>query len=509
MAKGDVLPPSYSSLREVGFLHFLLPHISLSQVGILVKDEKKTSKRAWRFALTCFSASLIASPLPAFLIGFILGFTATGLFVFHAWVSIAAPMDGFRRVRLAAAESWLPGLSTKVPTVMRSLSRVGKEAEEEENYSFSDFVFVDVWNMWPLEYEQYREEKCNTRMTHTVIVEVSGRKLRLLYPVHNLPRFHCELPNEVEIFRHHHLLDLDQCVISLTNPGPPSQLYSKKQPLCVRPKEGNVTFYLFPVVKRNKEVLFKLLQPREVQEEMKVELDRSRQLLEQCRLLGQPEDLAGLQMINMLATRLGARFLTKQMIFDPIKRTFKKKLVSKLGRLLKNLRLSGFHLGKVPIVTKVSKPWMDQRGLWLQLSITAGCGASITMEANSLNLPSADLIESEAEQESDDSEETEHQGGEEGLPLAAALLASFTILDREMDELAFVLTLERLELEVVVNIPPPHPSSGPSLWLGLARPPPIELQITAGGASPRLTQLLNNVMPMLRSAILTRLVKLC
>ena len=94
------------------------------------------------------------------------------------------------------------------------------------------------------------------------------------------------------------------------------------------------------------------------------------------------------------------------------------------------------------------------------------------------------------------------------MPLAAALLASFTILDREMDELAFVLTLERLELEVVVNIPPPHPSSGPSLWLGLARPPPIELQITAGGASPRLTQLLNNVMPMLRSAILTRLCKL-
>ena len=130
------------------------------------------------------------------------------------------------------------------------------------------------------------------------------------------------------------------------------------------------------------------------------------------------------------------------------------------------------------------------------------------MEANSINLPSADLVESEAEQESDDSEETE-QGGEGGLPLAAALLASFTILDRELDELAFVLTLEKLELEVVVNIPPPHPSSGPSLWLGLARPPPIELQITAGGASPRLTQLLNKGMPMLRSAILTRWSKFC
>ena len=473
----------------------------------MVKDEKKASKRAWRFALICLSASLITSPLPAILIGFILGFTATGLFVFHAWIGIAAPLDGFRRVRLAAAESWLSGLATKVPTtMMHSLTRVGKEAEE--NYSFSDFVFVDVWNMWPLEYSQYREAKCNTRMTHTVIVELSSnRKLRLLYPVHNLPRFHCQLPNQVEVFRHHHLLDLDQCVVSLANPGPPSQLYSKKQPLCVRPKGGNATFYLFPVVKRNKEVLFKLLQLKKVQEEMKVELERSRQLLEQCRLLGQPEHLAGLQMINMLATRLGARFLTKQMIFDPIKRTFKKKLVSKLGRLLKTLRLSEFHLGEVPIFTKVSKPWMDQRGLWLQFSITAGRGASITMEANSLNLPSADLVESEAEQESDDSKETEQQqGGEESL--AKALLASFTILDREMDELAFVLTLEKLELEVVVNIPPPHPSSGPSLWLGLARPPPIELEIRAGGASPRLTHLLNNVMPMLRSAILTRLCKL-
>ena len=452
--------------------------------------------------------SLVVSPLPAFLIGFILGFTATALFVFHAWVNIAAPMDGFRRVRLAAAgESSLPGFSTKALTIMCSLTRAGEVAEQKENHS-SDCVFVDVWNMWPLEYEQYREEKGNTRKAHTVIVEASGRRLKLFYPIRSLPRPHCELPKEVEVFRHHHLLDLDQCAISLTNPGSLSQLYSMKQPLYVRSKKNNVTFYPFPVVKRNKGVLLKLLKPQEVQEEMKVELDHSRQLLEQCRLLGQPEDLAGLQMINMLATRLGARFLTKQMIFDPIKRTFRKKLVSKLGRLLKNLRLSGFQLGKVPIVTKVSQPWMDERRLWLQLSITADWGTSIAMEANSINLPSADLVETEAEQESDDSEEME-QGGEEGLPLAAALLASFTILDRELDELAFVLTLEKLELEVVVNIPPPHPSSGPSLWLGLARPPPLELQITAGGASPRLTQLLNKGMPMLRSAILARLSKLC
>ena len=505
MAKGHILALSHSSLKEVFIFNILVSiiiHI-LSQVGILVKDEKKTSKDIWRCALICFTISLLSSPLPTFLIGFLIGFIATGLIIFYVWISVAAPMDGFWRVRLAVRESWLPGSTTKVPTTKCSLARVGKEVENE-NYS-SDFVFVDVWNMWPLEFEQYKEEKCNTRKTHTVIVEVNTgtRQLRLFYPVHNLPRYHCQLPEEVEIFSHHHLLDLDECLVSLVNPDPgrSSQLYSKKQPLRVRPKHGNVAFYLFPVVKRNKEFLFKLLKPEEFQEETKVELDRSRELLEQCRLLGHPDDLASRQLINMLATRLGARFLTKQMIFNPIKRIFKKKLVSKMGRLLKNLSLSGFQLGKLPLVTKVLTPSMDERGLWLQLTITAGCGASITMEANSLNLPSVDMVESEVEQESDDSEEVEH-GGEEGLPpFMRTLLASF---DRELDELAFVLTLEKLELEVMVNIPPPHPSSGPSLWLGLARPPHIELQINARGASQRLTDFLNNLMPMLRSAILTK-----
>ena len=40
--------------------------------------------------------------------------------------------------------------------------------------------------------------------------------------------------------------------------------------------EGKVIFHLLPVVKRNKEALFKLLKL----EEMKVELDRSRQQID-------------------------------------------------------------------------------------------------------------------------------------------------------------------------------------------------------------------------------------
>jgi len=62
-----------------------------------------------------------------------------------------------------------------------------------------------------------------------------------------------------------------------------------------------------------------------------------------------------------------------------------------------------------------------------------------------INLPSADLVETEAEQASYDGKEKE-QGREECLPLAAACLASFTIPDQEMGVHAFVLTLEKQEL---------------------------------------------------------------
>ena len=66
-------------------------------------------------------------------------------------------------------------------------------------------------------------------------------------------------------------------------------------------------------------------------------------------------------MINMSANSLGARFLYMQIIFEPIKMKFRNNLVSKLSRLLKNLQLSRFQLGMVPIVTKVFKPWMDEQ----------------------------------------------------------------------------------------------------------------------------------------------------
>ena len=62
-------------------------HLVTSEVGILVVDEKERSKCIWRNATICLVISLLASPLPTFAIGFIIGFAFTGFAVFHAWVS--------------------------------------------------------------------------------------------------------------------------------------------------------------------------------------------------------------------------------------------------------------------------------------------------------------------------------------------------------------------------------------------------------------------------------------
>ena len=50
-------------------------------------DEKERSKRIWRNATICLVISLLASPLPTFVIGFIIGFAFTCFAAFHAWVS--------------------------------------------------------------------------------------------------------------------------------------------------------------------------------------------------------------------------------------------------------------------------------------------------------------------------------------------------------------------------------------------------------------------------------------
>ena len=137
---------------------------------------------------------------------------------------------------------------------------MARRRRSRKRTSCSNFVFSDVWNMCLLEYKQYGE-KCNTRKMHTVSMEVSSGKLRIRYHVHNLPRSHCELPKEVEVFCHQQILDLNQCMVSLANLGPPSCTLDKKQRMFIRLKDGNCAFYLLPFMKRDKEVLFKRLMP--------------------------------------------------------------------------------------------------------------------------------------------------------------------------------------------------------------------------------------------------------
>ena len=124
---------------------------------------------------------------------------------------------------------------------------MARRRRSRKRTSCSNFVFSDVWNMCLLEYKQYGE-KCNTRKMHTVSVEVSGRKLRIRYHVHNLPRSHCELPKEVEVFCHQQILDLNQCMVSLANLGPPSQLYSWQEAAHVYQAKGWQLCFLPPPI---------------------------------------------------------------------------------------------------------------------------------------------------------------------------------------------------------------------------------------------------------------------
>ena len=90
------------------------------------------------------------------------------------------------------------------------------------------------------------------------------------------------------------------------------------------------------------------------------------------RLHGCCEDLAGIQMINMSANRLGARFVYMKIIFKLIKMKFRNNMVSTLSRLLKNW--AGSSLARCQLSPRCSSPGWTSRVLaavlhhcyWLQ-----------------------------------------------------------------------------------------------------------------------------------------------
>ena len=117
-----------------------------------------------------------------------------------------------------------------------------------------------------------------------------------------------------------------------------------------------------------------------------------------------------------------------QIIFESFKMKFRNNLVSKLSRLLKNLQLSRFQLGMVPIVTTVFKPWMDEQGI--------GCSSPPLLAAaapSPLRLPTSAWLEQPwwSQRPSKRAKTAGRQlWGEKGFLLAATLFAYDLTLEK-------------------------------------------------------------------------------
>eukprot|EP00092_Neocalanus_flemingeri_P041582 GFUD01045285.1.p1 GENE.GFUD01045285.1~~GFUD01045285.1.p1 ORF type:complete len:358 (+),score=128.98 GFUD01045285.1:67-1074(+) len=303
---------------------------------------------------------------------------------------------------------------------------------------------------------------------------------------------------KVEIFSFQHRISLTKSRISLTGVQDESMArkFSKKLPICVESSDCSQhhSFYIFPRVKRTKEALYtRLMRGHEKYEvESKVEnlVDR---VIRECRLkcFTERREDHSIEMINVILNRLGARFLTKEIIFDPIQKILKTKLNRQFGKIFKNLGVKTIDLGeRYPLIMKMSRPWHNERGLWAKVVICQTIDKrSITVEANHLNIPSSSPTHSSSSEEADSS-------------------PSFPQwIDKEIAQLAFTLDVLEFELVALVNIPPPGPPQlAPlRLWVGLCHLPLLDIQLGCSGAKPGLTSLLNTIMPMVRAATLKKL----
>ena len=477
---------------------FTLPHKqdSLSVAGIILSDEREVSNLKHRCLKFCLPLLLLTCPLPPLYSGFLLGSCLTLYLAIKLWLNLAASQNGYRRIRLSTASplNTLLNRDINVATevyLLDKLEDMGTETDENKN-------FVDVWNMWPVQLGEYEAREYDEKETHSVLLEVVGQQMRLLYPVHNLPRSYVRLEGEVVVYQSHHSVDLTRAEVSLVNPsGKAATRFSNQLPLCVKSNEptGSLTFYLFPIVKRNKEYLYKLLQSRNkefpmTKKDSTLDVDH---VISECKLLGQDQTT---QMINVLANKLVAKQIVEDIILRQIKNAFQKELVAKLNRYVQNVRIVKFGLGKHLVVQQIRKPYSDARGLWAQLDISCGEGSSITIEMNRLNLPSY-LQKAETEFSSDEGSDSETEA-EPTMTEVIANIAQF--MDREVNELAFTLEVVKLEIEVVVNLPPKQQLD--HVWIGLAKVPELKLRAEASGASPRLNNLLNSLfLPRVVNAI--------
>ena len=158
--------------------------------------------------------------------GMMIGAVLVFYFLGGMLLQLAGLKDSMRRVRIVASGDrrcpflWLIALGfwdRKVQTKMIRIKRYKRE----------------VVNLWPLQLGQFSEDlflQHGTRVTHTAIVEVAGRVMKVMYPVNNMARKHEDISNEeVEVYTFHHKISLFKADISLTGTKdkPQSKKFSK------------------------------------------------------------------------------------------------------------------------------------------------------------------------------------------------------------------------------------------------------------------------------------------
>lgn len=511
-----------------------LPHTvsSLQDAGIGLRDEYMLYSTKRSIVQICVPLLLLTSPLPPLYVGFILGFGLVSWFAFKAWIGVTvtnAVKNSFLRPRLVCQSScrcpllrvFSSWVGTCVPTEMYKLHKLGKEARNELVYTDTDFV--DIWNMWPLTREFEHNQEVKSRQTHSVIVEVIGSQLRLLYPVQNWTNELIDSVTEVEIFSCHHSVDLSRANVTLIQPEGDNvnKMFNKRWPICVKSStnSGTLVFYPFPILKRNKEFLFKLLRIRTGQLTEHDDLDRRcfnedmvMDVIREYRMFGQEDP--SLEMMNVVLNRLRAKLLFHEMIFRPIQKIFKKKLANKFGNIFKNFRLHDFDTGdRLPLVTKIEDPYNDERGLWVLMNVNLASGhkyRSFTIEANTLNLPDVPEVvemsdlENSSDSDTDSEKEVMSDTSESVIISPATPMLIAQLFDREIHNLSFTLDILKMEMILQINIPPPDSFEG-RIWIGLAKLPTLDIKIQASGATDLLNNVLNSFMPVIKGAILSKL----
>ena len=468
----------------------------LSTSCLSLSSETHLASLKHKLLLPGFLCILLSCPLPPFTMGVMLGVVLACYFMGRLLLNLACPKDNLRRVRLVASGD------RRCPILWLVTLGFWNRRVQTKFITFKGREMVVV-NLWPLQYGDFSEEmfsKLGTRLTHTAIVEVVGSELRIMYPVNNMHRNYVELDphDQVEVFTFKHRISLPKAKISLTGveDQPQSRKFSKKLPICVESFDCNQphSFYIFPRIKRNKEALYTLL--IKGHEEFKVESEVENlveRVIRDCRLKCFTEggDDHSIEMINVILNRMGARFLTQEMIFDPIQKILKTKLNRQFGKFFKNLGVKNIDPGEsYPLIKKVGKPWHNERGLWAKVVICeTNDKRSITVEANQLNIPSAP-------NQSSSSDEADSPS-----------FSTVQWIDQEIAQLAFTLDILQFELVFLLNIPPPGPPQLPPLrlWVGLCHLPLLDIQLAASGAKPGLTSLLNTIMPVVRAATLKKL----